>query len=250
MKIRQTNQLGLNLTNAMRDFIKSDRAKARQFAEDSIALKAEKEINDIVSDSNNINYIFTNTAISISKKIKIDKFSPELLSTSKEYKATFLLGSNKFYRVNVCSDSILVMYCTLTPEGYFEYHTFRINPNDDTISFPDNGGDYMGTEYFRDFLQLLIFFQYSETIEIVLEPNRKVGTKREGRFLNDSPSNVTLVDSTWNTIIIRNGQFTVSGHFRLQRYGEGKKQLKLIYIDEFVKSGYVRGAKRDEFNLN
>ena len=37
--------------------------------------------------------------------------------------------------------------------------------------------------------------------------------------------------------------FKVSGHLRLQRYGEQKSKVKLIYIDEFEKQGYTRTAK-------
>jgi hypothetical protein len=47
-------------------------------------------------------------------------------------------------------------------------------------------------------------------------------------------------DSKWYTEICNNNDFNVSGHFRLQPYGDGSR--KLIYINEFVKHGYHRKA--------
>lgn len=51
-------------------------------------------------------------------------------------------------------------------------------------------------------------------------------------------------DSKWYTEVCNNNDFNVSGHFRLQRYGDGSR--KLIYINEFVKHGYHRKALIDK----
>lgn len=51
-------------------------------------------------------------------------------------------------------------------------------------------------------------------------------------------------DSKWYTEICNNNDFKVSGHFRLQRYGDGSRRL--IYINEFVKHGYHRKALIDK----
>lgn len=51
-------------------------------------------------------------------------------------------------------------------------------------------------------------------------------------------------DSKWYTEICSNESFRVSGHFRLQPYGDGSK--KLIWINEFIKNGYHRKATIDK----
>lgn len=53
-----------------------------------------------------------------------------------------------------------------------------------------------------------------------------------------------LFDSKWYTQISNNEAFQVSGHFRLQPYGDGTR--KLIWINEFTKNGYHRKATIDK----
>lgn len=51
-------------------------------------------------------------------------------------------------------------------------------------------------------------------------------------------------DSKWYTEISNNESFKVSGHFRLQPYGDGTRRL--IWINEFTKKGYHRKATIDK----
>ena len=51
-------------------------------------------------------------------------------------------------------------------------------------------------------------------------------------------------DSKWYTEISNDESFQVSGHFRLQPYGDGTKRL--IWINEFTKNGYHRKATIDK----
>lgn len=51
-------------------------------------------------------------------------------------------------------------------------------------------------------------------------------------------------DSKWYTEICNDESFQVSGHFRLQPYGDGSKQL--IWINEYTKNGYHRKATIDK----
>lgn len=53
-----------------------------------------------------------------------------------------------------------------------------------------------------------------------------------------------IFDSKWYTEISNDESFQVSGHFRLQPYGDGKKRL--IWINEFTKKGYHRKATIDK----
>ena len=53
-----------------------------------------------------------------------------------------------------------------------------------------------------------------------------------------------IFDSKWYTEICNDESFQVSGHFRLQPYGDGTR--KLIWINEFTKNGYHRKATIDK----
>ena len=53
-----------------------------------------------------------------------------------------------------------------------------------------------------------------------------------------------IFDSKWYTEISNDESFQVSGHFRLQPYGDGAKRL--IWINEFTKYGYHRKATIDK----
>jgi hypothetical protein len=52
------------------------------------------------------------------------------------------------------------------------------------------------------------------------------------------------LDCKWFTDIIREAPFRVKGHLRWQFFGEKKAKRKLIWIDEFEKSGYKRSATK------
>ena len=92
------------------------------------------------------------------------------------------------------------------------------------------------------FFQILIFLKYTEPDVKIIPSGKKVGTKKHGYF-NLCTQDVQVVDSAWNTTVIRENGFSVDGHLRLQPCGEGRKKLKLIWIEPFEKLGYVRTAK-------
>ena len=51
---------------------------------------------------------------------------------------------------------------------------------------------------------------------------------------------------TYFTKLIRTGEFGVSGHFKVQHFGVGNNEAKIIYVDNYKKGGYTRGAKIDK----
>jgi hypothetical protein len=56
------------------------------------------------------------------------------------------------------------------------------------------------------------------------------------------------MDSTWFTQLVISNAFNVRGHFRLQPCGPELKERKLIWIQDFQKSGYTRKAKVEYSN--
>ena len=100
----------------------------------------------------------------------------------------------------------------------------------------------------RDFWgEILTFYFYLKYAKVeVYESIQKKPIKisKHEKFLVDSPLKINWVDSSWFRTIIRKEEFGVRGHFRLQNYKEkGQWVKKLIYIEPYIKHGFVRHAK-------
>lgn len=211
-----------------------------------------KEVYDLLITEGNRNYIMTKPSIEISEKIKIDekKFDGTIYKGLKlGKKISILINDRLFFRYYVTQRGILCMWVLTEPiqiegrtETYMRYTTFRIDTETGLISLPDRDKEET-RRLFKQFLQLITFLEFSDLETVTLKPNAKMGTKREGKYVNESKLDVTIVDSTWNKTIVRVGEFGVSGHLRLQPVGLGRNDRKLIYISEYHKKGYVRKAK-------
>lgn len=251
MKINSQNQLGLNFTQETKDkFYNLQSEKYFNKLPSELAEPYRQQWLGLLSDEKNKNLFFTKTALEIAEKIKIDKFEPSILKIKKEKKFTFLIDNNNFYRVNLKQDEILTIHVKKTNldngMSWLSYDAFKIMPLLNTVIYPNNNQNYMEEKVFKDFLKLLIFTEYSEIVETVLKPNHSIGTRRQGKYLNDSKNDFVIVDSTWNKVIIRDSSFGVVGHFRLQPYGKNREERKLIYIKEHTKKGYIRKPKGKE----
>jgi len=73
---------------------------------------------------------------------------------------------------------------------------------------------------------------------------RKRVVDHSGKYVNTTDLNVTYLDSKWFTTLVRSEGFNVRGHFRLQPFGEGLKERKLIGISDFLKQGYTSPARK------
>lgn len=77
-------------------------------------------------------------------------------------------------------------------------------------------------------------------------PKMKCGDIFKGNNIkNDSSVIIVQVDSLWNIKSIGVGEFKVRGHFRLQPCGVGLSDIKLIFIEEYVKTHYIRKSTRE-----
>lgn len=79
-----------------------------------------------------------------------------------------------------------------------------------------------------------LFGNISTTVKKNIKKNKKLQTVTEAGL------DYYLFDSKWYTEISNDESFLVSGHFRLQPYGDGTR--KLIWINEYTKNGYHRKA--------
>ncbi len=96
-------------------------------------------------------------------------------------------------------------------------------------------------------MSFILFYNFTETETKVIHgidsgEQRRVKLNGE-KFINSSKNDIEIIDSTYFTKIIRTGEFGVSGHFRVQRHGIGNSETKIVFIEEYKKSGYTRNAK-------
>jgi hypothetical protein len=76
-----------------------------------------------------------------------------------------------------------------------------------------------------------------------LQPKSKIkgfGTS----YLNLTTNNIKVIDSRWFTNLIKSDAFKVRGHFRFQPCGLNLSSKKLIWINDFQKTGYTSKAQK------
>lgn len=91
---------------------------------------------------------------------------------------------------------------------------------------------------------LFAFKKYADVETKILLPKSK-NKSYKNKYINDTNLKVTYLDSKWFTTLVKSDAFKVSGHFRLQPIKvNGKWDTKLIYINDFEKSGYTAKARK------
>lgn len=73
---------------------------------------------------------------------------------------------------------------------------------------------------------------------------KEIKNKKRTQIVTEPGLDYYVFDSKWYTEISNDESFQVSGHFRLQPYGDGSRRL--IWINEFTKKGYHRKATIDK----
>lgn len=92
-------------------------------------------------------------------------------------------------------------------------------------------------------MSIILYELFKRYAEVEVKLAKQCKQHRENLEVNTFTPDVNYIDCSWFTTIIRTEGFKVRGHFRLQPCGTGRKDHKLIYINEFEKHGYVRRAK-------
>jgi hypothetical protein len=253
MKLNGFSQLGLRFTEQMKAQIYSTHSadvekRPVEFLETKFKEESLKAVSDLLDDKGNQYYLMASTAMELAQSIKIgeEKFDVCFLNEVPDKKITFLLGKNLFFRYMKRNGNIYVIKVKteMSPLGeYLRYVLFRFNTETGYVSAYDNNPNPFEEKDFLLFIQLMCFTELSELEIKLIKPNQAFGTKRQGKYKNESRKDIILVDSTWNKIIVRTEGFKVSGHCRLQRFGKGRKQAEIIYIAPFMKKGYIRRAK-------
>lgn len=91
------------------------------------------------------------------------------------------------------------------------------------------------------YLFCMLFKKYAP-VETKFIPAHKKVKDFNCKYVNDTNFDISYMDSTWFTNLVKSDAFKVRGHFRLQPCGQGFKDKKLIWINDFEKQGYTRQA--------
>lgn len=102
---------------------------------------------------------------------------------------------------------------------------------------------FSATDVISDILAIVLFLRYVniETKNIFA---RKKNVYNNIKLTNNTPLNFKYITSNYFTNLIRSSAFGVNGHWRFQKIGKGRKDVKLIWIDSFIKKGYNRTADK------
>jgi hypothetical protein len=108
-----------------------------------------------------------------------------------------------------------------------------------------NGLEVRNTAYGRagKVFGLINFLKYAD-VEVKHLPAGQKVQDINCKYVNDTGIKVDIIDSKWFTTLVKSDAFKVRGHFRLQACGEGLKERKLIWINDFQKDGYTAPARK------
>ncbi len=107
--------------------------------------------------------------------------------------------------------------------------------------------DEVGAALIAAVQNFILFCHFADVdVRFVARPGSREARKQSNdkdAFVNDTHFNVRHLTTNYYTTTCRDESFPVRGHFRMQPYGAGRSERKLIYISPFVKSGYHRRAE-------
>ena len=93
----------------------------------------------------------------------------------------------------------------------------------------------------------ILFCHFADVdVKFVARPGSREARLQSGdkdAYVNDTQFNVRHLTARYYTTICRDESFGVRGHFRMQPFGTGRSERKLIYISPFTKNGYHRRAE-------
>ncbi len=195
----------------------------------------------ILENKEEKSFIFSNTSLELTSKIKIThdviKFLMTSLKNSNENEKIYQIHLKDVYFRYIYSDGVLFSMLISKDGGYGD-----IAINDRELDNLEAINEMISNKMVVTFLQLLIFLKYGDIEVKVIESGKKVGTRKDG-YYNLSKNDITVVDSSWNKIIIRTKGFNVNGHLRLQPAGKNRAERKLKWINAFKKEGYKKIGK-------
>lgn len=142
------------------------------------------------------------------------------------------INKNEYSLLITTNDGIIVSLLSSSQEG--GYYSF----NNSSSPAPRFGHNSLFA------LIIIEMFKKFAAVETkLIQPGQRVRALYDNH-VNDTKLPILHLDSKWFTTIVKSEGFNVRGHFRLQPYGEGLKERKLIWVEEFKKTGYTSPARK------
>lgn len=184
-----------------------------------------------------------------------DHYDWTVFKNIPECKKTFILIPDKKWDgggvIRLLNDGKTLQFCHLA----FKFNDKKVDDNAGQAlwtlfyinQFNNEHAEHCEHQNVKDIYEfvykLMCFIFLSENDYEIIEPGRKSGTKKNGKIINDLPLPITIINSKWNITTIRTDEFTVSGHFALRRCGIAFSDTRMVYIEPYLKHGYIRKAK-------
>lgn len=189
-------------------------------------------------------YAVRKTVLDGLSRIKL-KNEPNLMYLDQipNCKRMYMLSPDEFIVMRKNGQDIHILRFLASPNEkgvYYQWNFTRIDIEENYIS---TSNDDFATESISLFLKLITFVELTEIDVIEIPGYSKFGTRNTGKIMNETDLKITIIDSRWNTVVIRTEGFDVSGHFSLRAVGKGRTEKKLIWINPYRKHGYIRNAK-------
>jgi hypothetical protein len=172
-------------------------------------------------------------------------YKPSVSETNTVFYSIMSWGKDKDYEIDA---TILI----------FNNHTNRDKPSLGILAqrrpgMPLGGARFYASKHAQvagvtptsvivDILTMVLFMKHCPLETKIISAGRKdihIGTK----YVNETRSDVQILDSTYFTTIVKSEGFHVRGHYRWQPCGAGLKDRELIWISDYDKDGYTRTAK-------
>ena len=180
-------------------------------------------------------YDIRSSAREIIAKIKIDETKIfDYLAALPRGQQICIYGEREYFNFDVGAEGMAVIHVA---NSHYYYYSFDFVER----SALEANTVVRASRY--SFLQLAVFLAYVEKEIVYIEPGKQSGTKKTDKRFNDTDQRLIVVTANWNQIRIRTEGFSVNGHLRLQPFGSGRTQHKLIWINEHMRHGYTRNAK-------
>ncbi len=117
----------------------------------------------------------------------------------------------------------------------------RLFINEDETGYKFEGSN---KDIFFTIMRIMAFIKYAKIESRILNNTNKQTELGGSIYINDLSKKATVMDCTWYTNIFHTKGFGVRGHFRIQPIGEGKKERKIIWVNDFKKTRYIREARK------
>lgn len=217
----------------------------------------------LVYPRGSINYIVADTVMKNIEMIKLKKpYEYKAIAKLPEGKRTFLLPNNEVVRLVKTGNDIQIGYFTLTEKGTpheyigWDFWGADLATGITTMQKNEMHRDIIDEEFFLKYFEhsidqhehiafaILCFIFLSEITEEVIAPGSRIGTKKQGKIINDSPFKFIRVHSKWNITTIRTEEIHVAPHLALRWTGVGRVNPRIVLIEQYTKSGYIRKAEK------